>query len=216
MAGSKSDYLENKQLDHTLRNTAYTSPTTVYAALFTVSPSDGGGGTEVSTSGTAYARQAITFGAASGGSISNSVAVNFPTATASYGAPVVAVGVFDASSGGNLLYWSNVAAATKSCTGAASTNLVTATAHGWSATQQVRFTERLGVVLPAGLSLNTTYYIIASGLTANDFKVSATEGGSEVDITADGGAWVAPWSEKTIGINDQYVIAIGALTITED
>ena len=47
MAG-KSDYLENKVLDHILGNTAYTAPATLYFALFTSAPSDagGGGGTE--------------------------------------------------------------------------------------------------------------------------------------------------------------------------
>lgn len=101
--GSKSDYLENKILDHVLKNTTYTSPTTVYVGLFTVTPSDTGGGTEVS--GSSYARQSVTFAVASGGSTSNSAIVTFPTATGSWGT-VVAFGLFDALSGGNLLYWS--------------------------------------------------------------------------------------------------------------
>ena len=35
-----TDYLEDALLKHVFTNTAYTSPTTVYAALFTVAPSD--------------------------------------------------------------------------------------------------------------------------------------------------------------------------------
>jgi hypothetical protein len=62
---SFSDYLEDAVLDHVFRNTALTSPTTVYVALYTATPSDAGGGTEVS--GGSYARTAGTFGAASGG-----------------------------------------------------------------------------------------------------------------------------------------------------
>lgn len=96
-----SDFLEDKILDHVLRNTAYTSPTTVYLALYTAAPSDSGGGTEVS--GGSYARVAITFGASSGGAISNSGDVSFTTATASWGT-VTHVGVFDALTVGNLLY----------------------------------------------------------------------------------------------------------------
>jgi hypothetical protein len=69
MAG-KSDYLENKILDHVLRNTAYTSPTTVYVGLYTAAPTDAGGGTEVSGNG--YAREAATFSVASGGATANS------------------------------------------------------------------------------------------------------------------------------------------------
>ena len=101
MAG-KSDYLENKILEHVLKNTAYTSPTTVYMALFTAAPSDAGGGTEVSTNN--YARTAITFGAAASGAIANSGAVNFPTPSGSWGA-CTHFGIFDASTNGNLLYW---------------------------------------------------------------------------------------------------------------
>lgn len=104
MAG-KSDYLESAILNHVLRNTALTSPTTVYAGLFTASPSDAGGGTEVT--GGSYARVAITFGAPTGTSptqVANSAAVNFATATASWGT-VTDFGIFDAVSAGNLLYW---------------------------------------------------------------------------------------------------------------
>lgn len=97
-----SDYLENKILDHVFRNTAYTPPTAVYLGLYTAAPSDAGGGTEVSGGG--YARQAITFGAASGGAISNTAAVQFTASGGSYGT-VTHVGVFDASSAGNMLAW---------------------------------------------------------------------------------------------------------------
>lgn len=102
MAG-KSDYLEDKILNHVLRNTAYTSPVAVYAGLLTAAPSDAGGGTEVS--GNNYARTAVTFGAPSpSGTSANSVAVNFPTPSGSWGA-CTHFGIYDASSAGNLLYW---------------------------------------------------------------------------------------------------------------
>jgi len=106
MAGF-SDYLEDKVLDHVFGGTAYTAPTTLYVALYTVAPTDTGGGTEVS--GGAYARQtaAFTVSGTSPTTASNSAAVEYPTATANYGT-VVAVGVFDASSGGNLLAYANL------------------------------------------------------------------------------------------------------------
>ena len=74
-------------------------PTAWYLALYTVAPTDTGGGTEVS--GTAYVRKAATF-TVSGDTASNSAAVEWPTAGGSWGT-VVAVGVFDALSGGNLI-----------------------------------------------------------------------------------------------------------------
>ena len=101
MANGFSDYLENAILNATLRGVAYTSPATVYVALFTSDPTDAATGTEVS--GGAYARQAITFGAPSAGTCSNSADVLFPIATAAWGT-VTHIGIFDAASGGNLLY----------------------------------------------------------------------------------------------------------------
>lgn len=99
-----SNYLERKLLDHAFRNVAYTQPTTVYVALFTTVPAgDGTGGTEVS--GGSYARQAIAFTAASGGapaSIPNTSLIQFPTATGNWGT-IVGAGIYDASTGGNLL-----------------------------------------------------------------------------------------------------------------
>lgn len=115
MAG-KSDYLENKVLDHILGGPDYTRPATVYIALFTAAPtSDAGtGGTEVT--GGAYGRASVTnnatnFPAAAGGVKSNGVVITFATATAPWGT-LVAFGVYDASTGGNLLFW-NVLTANK-------------------------------------------------------------------------------------------------------
>ena len=79
-------------------------PTDWYLALYTVAPTDAGGGTEVS--GTAYVRKAATF-TVSGDTASNSAAVEWPTAGGSWGT-VVAVGVFDALSGGNLIAYGNL------------------------------------------------------------------------------------------------------------
>lgn len=113
MPSSFSDYIENKLLDLLFSNAAYSIPGTLYMALFTAAPSDSGGGTEVS--GGSYARVAVTnnntnFPAASGGSKSNGTTITFPTATAAWGT-VVAMGIFDASSSGNLLAWATLTTA---------------------------------------------------------------------------------------------------------
>lgn len=96
---SFSNYLENKVLDHVFGGTAYTAPTTLYVGLFTSDPGETGSGTEVS--GGSYARQTITF-TVTGSQASSSAAVEFPTATASWGTITYAA-VYDAVSGGNLL-----------------------------------------------------------------------------------------------------------------
>jgi len=96
-----SNYLENAIINATLRNTTYTSPATVYVSLWTSDPTDAGSGTEVS--GGSYARTAVTFGAPSNGVSTNSAAVEFPQATASWGS-IGWIGINDASTSGNLLY----------------------------------------------------------------------------------------------------------------
>ena len=104
---SFSNFLELEILDHVFRNSAYTAPSTIYVALFTSAPNDAGGGTEVSGNG--YARQSMAFSAASSGSIANSGSVEFPTATGDQGT-IVAMGLFDASSRGNLLAYGSLTA----------------------------------------------------------------------------------------------------------
>jgi hypothetical protein len=59
-----------------------------------------GAGSEVSTSGTAYARQAVTFAAAASGGKATNSAANFPVATANYGT-VDHLALFAAVTGGS-------------------------------------------------------------------------------------------------------------------
>jgi hypothetical protein len=96
-----SNYLENALINATLRNTSYTSPTTVYVALYTDDPTDADTGTEVS--GGSYARVAVTFGAPSNGVSTNSGNVEFAAATGTWGT-VTHIGIRDALTTGNLLY----------------------------------------------------------------------------------------------------------------
>jgi hypothetical protein len=98
---SFSNYLETELLDHVFAGNAYTAPSTLYLALHTANPDEDGSGTEVSTSGTAYARQSASF-TVSGNTATTSAAIEYSTATASFGT-VSHVGIWDASTGGNLI-----------------------------------------------------------------------------------------------------------------
>ena len=107
---------EERTLDFWLKanSLSTTAPTTVYVALFTSDDSTGATSdnleagiltNEVSTSGTAYVRQAVTFGTISNGSVCNSVNITFPTATSNWGT-ITHVAVMDSdqsdSAGGPL------------------------------------------------------------------------------------------------------------------
>jgi hypothetical protein len=127
MAGL-SDVLENKFIDWFFRAQAIgitgasaaagTGPTALFVGLLTAAPSDAGGGTEVT--GGSYARVSVTSAltawagtqsagsatASSGtaGQTSNNAAITFPAPTANWGV-VTHLGVYDAVSAGNLLFW---------------------------------------------------------------------------------------------------------------
>ena len=96
-----SDYMENKIIE-VMRATTFTAAA-AYVALYTVTPTDAGGGTEVT--GGSYARQLAGLSVASGGASSNAADITFPTATADWGT-VVACALFDAVTVGNMYMWS--------------------------------------------------------------------------------------------------------------
>jgi len=112
-----SNYLENKVLDHVLKNTAYTQPTSLHLGLFINTSGNAAAnleaGTltdEVSLSGTAYARMSVAFAAASGGTSATNATVTFATATAAWGT-ITHVAIMDAATGGNVLFWGAVTTA---------------------------------------------------------------------------------------------------------
>ena len=104
---SLSDTFETTTLKWLLTADAVTRPTAWYIGLFTVAPSDAGGGTEVS--GGSYARKSVAF-TVSGNLATNSAAVEFDVATADWGT-ITSVAVFDAVSGGNMIAYATLTAA---------------------------------------------------------------------------------------------------------
>jgi hypothetical protein len=115
MIGSLSNFGEALVFDSVFgRSSSYNWPGTLHFALFTNIPDDAGAnGTEVSTSGTGYARRAVSNNTTnfpltptsglSKGIKSNATVINFPTALADWG-EVKGGGVYDAATGGNLLW----------------------------------------------------------------------------------------------------------------
>lgn len=113
-----SDFLENRLIDQLFRGQTAPTTTTLHVGLLTAAPSDSGGGTEVT--GGSYARVAVTSSLAnwagtqsagstvassgSGGQTSNNAAITFPTPSAGWG-NVTHFGIYDAATGGNLLFW---------------------------------------------------------------------------------------------------------------
>lgn len=118
IAGGMSDYHSNKLIDKLWRGQTFDWPATIYSAYFTTAPTNAGGGVEAA--GGSYARVALvpsltslsgtqapgSTAASSGtsGRISNNTSLAHPAPTASQGI-MVAEGIYDAATLGNLLWW---------------------------------------------------------------------------------------------------------------
>lgn len=105
-----SDYLRTALLNHALDVATYVPPSTVWAALYVVAPTSAGGGTEVAAAD--YARVATSWNLASLGSTTNSLDIRFPTSgvTLSNWSTVSAIGLRDAPTAGNLLFFGPLSA----------------------------------------------------------------------------------------------------------
>lgn len=100
-----TQYLENKVLDGTLKATTYTAPANVYMSLYTTTNTATTPGTELS--GNNYSRQLVTFATANAGISTGNANVTF-SATGNNWPTVVSAAIMDASSSGNMLYYTSV------------------------------------------------------------------------------------------------------------
>ena len=120
-SATTSNYLHGIFMDQLLKGTAPSAwPANIYVGLFTTAPAlDGTGGTEVSTSGTAYVRKLAgptdgigtdcwTGPSGANQEYSNVVDITYDVPTANWGT-IVAAGLYDASTAGNLLYVASLA-----------------------------------------------------------------------------------------------------------
>lgn len=172
-----TDYVSQGVLNHITGRAAIFSKPTAYVALFTAMGSDAGTGfTEVSTSGTAYARVATTSGtwnSASGSapsSTSNSGNVAYAQATSGWGT-IVGFGLYDAPTGGNLLDfdWLGNYPYQPFTNASGASGVITAPAHGYANGDQVIFTSEYGGALPTGMTAETLYTV--ENATTNSFDV---------------------------------------------
>jgi len=90
-----TDYAEKKALDAVFNDTERTYE----MALYTVTPTETTSGTEVSTNGTGYSRQTISFSAATGSGttpskVTNNIMVTFGPASSNWGT-VTGIAIFD-------------------------------------------------------------------------------------------------------------------------
>jgi hypothetical protein len=113
--GSATDLAENKILDHFLGLTEFAFDTTLFVGLATATIADDDDTIAEITecTGTGYARQAVEFNAASGGSSTNNGAVTFGPATAADWGTITDMFICTAVSGECNVLWYDALATSK-------------------------------------------------------------------------------------------------------
>lgn len=187
----------------------------VHASSGDPGTSTNAGGTEATGGSPVYARQAVTFGAASGGTKSNTGALTFdvPAGTYAY------FTMFDhvtANTGNYKGYIPFGGAST--IKGFASSDIIAndkfwSGAHGLSNTNQVIIYNVLGESLPTGTGLTEGSILFVVGATTDSFQLALTSGGAAIDVTATGEFYFQRVVPEVFASQGQVTVAIGAIVL---
>lgn len=205
---SISNFLEDAFLNKVFNNTDFTVATP-YISLHTADPGETGANEAV---GGSYGRQSGSFGVAASGLISSDANITFTSMPAG---DIAGWGAWDASSGGNCLWtgWlGGNAPKAFEVVDPANDDIISEN-HGYVADDRVVFAAEDVGTIPTGLTAGTIYWVIATGLTTDQFRVSTSQGGGAVDITADGSGKVTEVVVKTLNSGDTFQINSGDLDI---
>jgi hypothetical protein len=161
----------------------------------------------------AYARQAVTWGAAAAGAKSNTGTLTFDVPAGTYGFFLF----FNASTGntGNYRGYAPFGGGTRSFgtvdAADVTANTITSAGHGLANTDRVMVFNVLAETLPTGLTEGTIYFVVGS--TTDTFQVSLTSGGAAVDITGQGELFHQKVVPDVFAGQGQITVAAGALVI---
>lgn len=206
----KSTTAANAVLNHHVRGTTPSALTPYLGLLTNVE-------TPTEPAGNNYARVQMTtsnFGsAAASNSIANTAAISFPQASGSWG-EIVGIGVYDASTAGNLVRSAYLASGSYFTFSAlASSDVFTAPGHDFVNDDIVVVLDLSGSALPTGVSQGTKYYVIS--VSGDTFQLSASQGGAAVNITANGAGRIVQIVPLTVGASSVASFGVGALVFTE-
>lgn len=166
----------------------------------------------------AYARQAVTWGAAASGQKTNSGALTFDVPAGTYGFFTM----FNASTGNTSNYRGHIPfGGANAIRGFFSTDTtltndaLLSVAHGMSDGDRVQLFPVFAEALPTGTGLTAGAILWVVSSAANSFKVSTTQGGAAIDLTALGGGEghfqrVVP---EVFGAQGQVTVAASALVL---
>jgi hypothetical protein len=190
--------------------------------LVTAPPSDTTPGTGTNAAATeatggspAYARQAVTWGTPSGGTVSNTGALTFDVPAGTYGFFTL----WNASSGNTNNFRGYL------CFGGASpkkgfgtvdsgdvtADTITSSGHGLVNTDRVIAFNVVGETIPTGVTEGAAYFVV--GATTDTFQISTTSGGAAVNLTGQGEIYWEKVVPEVFAGQGQITAAIAALVL---
>ncbi len=178
-----------------------------------VDPGTGTNAAAGEASGGGYARQGVTWGAASSGLKSNTNALTFDLAAGTYGF----FDLFDVVSGntnnfyGFLPFGGNVLGVGSVDAAGLTSESITSAAHGLIDDNRVMVSNVYAESLPGGLTEGVIYFVVSA--TTDTFKVSLTSGGGAVNITSVGELFFQRVVPQVLSSAGQITVAIGALVM---
>lgn len=143
----------------------------------------------------------------------NGSIITFATPIADWGT-VVAFGLYDASSAGNLLFWDYLGNFSwlPATVSSASPGVLTAKAHGYSVADKVVFSTEYGGTAPSFSQSNFTG-LLAVAHAATD-TLDVTNGGTAVNTSSTGSGMVRKVASQVISTNVVASFAASALTLS--
>lgn len=166
----------------------------------------------------AYARQAVTWGAAASGQKTNTSSLTFDVPAGTYGFFTL----WSAASGNVGTYrghipfgGANAIRGFFSTDPALANDALLSVAHGMSDGDRVQLFNVFSEALPTGTGLTEGAILYVVSSTANSFKVSTTQAGAAIDITALGGGegYFQRVIPETFGAQGQIAVAASALVL---
>jgi hypothetical protein len=173
-------------------------------------------GTEATGGSPAYARKAVAWDAGASELKANNGAITLDVPAGSY-AYFLYFNAVTGNLSGNYLGYAPINGTVKGVGTVDSTGVtndtVTSSGHGLTTDDRVQLFNVFGETIPAGLTEGTLYYVLASGLTADVFKVSATSGGAAINFTGQGEVMFQKVIPEVFASQGQITIASGALVL---
>jgi len=171
--------------------------------------------TEASGGSPAYARLAVTWGAAASGQKSNTGALTFDVPANTYGF----FGMYNnlTTNSGNFRGYIPFGGAsaikgfgTVNAAGVTG-DLITSGAHGLVNTDRVLFFNVFAESLPGGITEGAAYFVV--GGTTDTFQIALTSGGAAVDLTSVGELYFQKVVPEVFAAQGQITVAAGALVL---